>query len=226
MHVAASPIYLNVGCGGSAPEGWVNIDSSPTAFVEKLPVIGRTLGKLIGNPEPFPDAVRYGDIIRGRLYGDGEVDAIYASHVLEHLALEDMRRALANLFRMLKPGGVFRVIVPDLRARARLYVERSEAGDPDAANAFIRSTYLGRERRARGPMGVARAMFGAMDHLWMFDDHAMRAELERVGFIDIRPANHGDSGDPMFDRVERADRFTAPSEGNIPEVAFQARKPG
>ncbi|QLF92472.1 class I SAM-dependent methyltransferase [Pseudomonas sp. ABC1] len=43
------------------------------------------------------------------------VDEVYASHVLEHLAWPDSYKALAEWARVLKPGGVLKVSVPDLK---------------------------------------------------------------------------------------------------------------
>jgi SAM-dependent methyltransferase len=213
------PIYLNIGCGYAAPEKWTNVDSSPTARLEKLPIVGGILGKLSGNAQRFPDAVRYGNIITGGIFADNSVTAIYASHVLEHLALADMRSALANLYRMLRPDGTIRVIVPDLAARAEAYVVRAKAGDEDAAEAFMRGCYLGRE--TRGLIGNIRSVFCGSDHLWMWDEASMRRELERAGFVDIRRASFGDSGDPMFAAVEDPTRFI---DDGIVEIAFNAKK--
>jgi hypothetical protein len=216
------PIYLNVGCGFDAPEGWTNIDSSPSARLEKLPVVGRFMGALTRNPQRFPANVSYGDMVGGRLFPDATVEAIYASHVLEHLSLEDMRKALSSLCRMLRAGGKIRLIVPDLAERARRYVESSSANDPSAAEEFLRSCYLGRESRPKGAVGRVRDIFGASHHLWMWDDPSMRRELERAGFVDLRRASFGDSTDPMFKAVENPDRFI---DNGIVEIAFEARKP-
>ena len=220
--IKQGPIYLNVGCGYTAPNGWLNVDSSPTARIEKLPVIGRALSKLSGNAQRFPHSVRYGNIINGRFLAVNSVEAIYASHVLEHLALADMRSALANLFAMLRPGGTIRMIVPDLAARAEHYVERARSGDADAAEKFMRGCYLGRETRPRGLVGHVRSIFGGSDHLWMWDEASTYREIERAGFCDIRRAAFGDSPDPMFAAVEDPMRFI---DDGIVEIAFDAKKP-
>lgn len=215
-----APIYLNIGCGYSAPEGWVNIDASPTARLEKLPMIGGRLGRLSGNSVRFPPQVRYGNLVRGLLFPPNSVEAVYASHVLEHIALDDMRVSLANVFTMLRPGGRLRLIVPDLRERARRYLDRE--GDPNAAIEFMESCYLGMKQRPRGIVGHIRSAIGNSAHLWMWDEAAMRRELEQSGFVAIREARLGDSGDPMFERVEEPSRF---DDDGIQEVALEAWKP-
>ena len=102
-------LYVQYGCGFCAPEGWVNFDASPTLRIEKLPIIGHFVKK---NRTRFPANVRYGDIVLGLPISNGSADAVYASHVLEHLAREDFETALRDAHRMLRPGGVFRSLCP------------------------------------------------------------------------------------------------------------------
>src|SRR5215470_7850839 len=104
-------LYVQYGCGVSCPAGWVNFDASPTLRLQRLSVAGPLLGK--AGPR-FPDGVRYGDILNGLPIADGTADGVYASHVLEHLSLADCAAALRNTFRLLRPGGVFRLVITDL----------------------------------------------------------------------------------------------------------------
>ena len=48
-------------------------------------------------------------------FADGTVEEVRASHVLEHLTFRQAREALRDWFRVLQPGGVIRVAVPDVR---------------------------------------------------------------------------------------------------------------
>lgn len=212
--------YVQYGAGSSAPDGWLNFDASPTLRIERIPFIGLKIGPLLRQPVIFPRSTLYGDIIKGLPVEDDSVDGLYASHVLEHLSLVDMRRALANSLRVLKPGGIFRLIVPDLKARAAAYLAAGD--DPEAAHRFMRSSCLGMEGSRGTIMGRIRQVLGNSAHLWMFDYPAMAAELERAGFVDIRRAKCGDAADRMFDLVEEEGRF---NDHGIVEVAIEARKP-
>jgi SAM-dependent methyltransferase len=201
-------IYVQYGCGFSPGEGWENFDSSPTLRVERMPILGLLLSaKLSGNAHRFPASVRYGDICKGLPIADGTVRGCYASHVLEHLSLTDLRQALANTLRLLKPGGVFRLVVPDLYERARRYVAEADRKSPSAAATFLRSTHLGHEKRPKTLLQYLRQLVGGSMHLWMWDEHSLSAELDRAGFVNIRRCQFGDSGDPMFARVEERARF-------------------
>lgn len=213
--------YIQYGCGYSAPEGWLNFDSSPTIKLEKLPVIGRLVRK---NTTRFPKEIAVGDIVRGLPVPDNSADGVYASHILEHLSRADIEVALRNTFLMLKPGGIFRLIVPDLEARVRMYIERLDAGATDANDWFMRAAHLGLPRRPQSATEKVSHAFGGSLHLWMWDYASMRTQLERAGFADIRRCSLGDSGDPMFERVENPTRFHD-SKHDIVELAIQARKP-
>lgn len=218
-------LYVQYGCGFAAADGWLNFDSSPTLRIERIPAIGSALSALFsGNRQRFPSVVQYGDICKGLPLADGSVLACYASHVLEHLSLEDMRVALVNTFRILAPGGTFRLIVPDLQGRASRYVAAAGSASPDAAVQFIRSTLLGHERRPHTPLQYMRQLVGGSMHLWMWDLHSMSAELSRAGFVRIRRCEFGDAADPMFARVERKDRFFD-EDLCLPECAIEAHRP-
>lgn len=193
--------YMQFGCGFSAPAGWLNFDASPTLRFERLPLVGRLYTR---NERRFPANVRYGDIVRGLPLADSSCAGIYCSHVLEHLALEDLDAALRNVFRMLRPGGTFRLVVPDLERLARDYVA---SDDPHAAIRFMEETYLGVKSLPRGVAGLMRSWLGHSWHRWMWDERSLGAKLREHGFTEIRRAAFGDATDKRFNEVEDAGRF-------------------
>ncbi|MGH8678073.1 MAG: class I SAM-dependent methyltransferase, partial [Burkholderiales bacterium] len=103
---------LNFGCGATFHPAWVNLDSSP--------VSPQVIRHDLREPFPFPA---------------NSFDGVYGSHVLEHLEPDAAIRLLKECHRVLKPGGIVRVVVPDLEVIARLYLESLEgaaAGDPNS----------------------------------------------------------------------------------------------
>lgn len=198
--------YVQFGCGLSAPTTWVNFDASPTLRLQKIPLIGRLLTQ--GGPK-FPSNVLFGDVVRGLPVDAGSCCAVYASHVLEHLSLTDFRTALRNVLGCLRPGGVFRFVVPDLEYLAKEYLDASDAG---AAQRFMESTYLGVTVRVRGLGGLLRDRLGNSKHLWMWDFKGLAAELQRTGYTGIRRAEFGDSADHRIGEVEDIGRW---GPGNV-----------
>jgi hypothetical protein len=188
----------------SCPEGWLNFDASPRLRAQRLPVFGRMLRF---GPVVFPPNVRYGDIVKGLPIFANSAAGVYASHVLEHLALEDLRTALSHTLLMLKPGGIFRLVVPDLEQLARYYLARVERHDPESCNWFMRTLQLGAEHSRRSVQLRLATAFGNGAHLWMWDYWTLAAELEQAGFVNIRRCVFGDCGDEKFRLVEDEARF-------------------
>jgi SAM-dependent methyltransferase len=169
---------------------------------KNLPFLRRALVRR-GFPD-YPANIEFGDVVSGLPVNEGSAQAMYCSHVLEHLALNEFRRTLSNVFRYLKPGGVFRLVVPDLEYYAKLYLASDRA---DAAIAFMREAHLGEESKDRGAGDKVRALFGRSQHLTMWDWKAMAAELTQSGFIRIRRAEYNDAEDPRFKDVEDRGRW-------------------
>ena len=95
---------LNIGCGNCFHPGWENIDLRPCS-----PHVKRV------------------DIRKGIPYPGESFDAVYSSHLLEHLSPDQTRSLLNEMKRVLKKEGIIRIVVPDLEAIARIYLEKCEA---------------------------------------------------------------------------------------------------
>lgn len=208
-------LYVQYGCGLSAPKEWINFDASPTLCIQKTLIIGWLLKNKLN--AKFPSNVRFGNIITGFPVKDDSCDGLYCSHVLEHLSLQDFRIALRNSYKILKSGGIFRCIVPDLEITARNYLNAFENGNEKASIDFIGSTALGSKNRTKGIKGLITYLLGNSAHLWMWDAKSLSAELRDVGFIAIRPCKAGDCEDAMFQYVEDEGRF-------IDAVAIECKK--
>jgi len=150
---SSSKLYVQFGCGFDSPEGWENFDAPPTLQFERMPIIG---GLYTKNHRRFPKNVHYGNIVRGLPIKTDTVDGQYTSHVLEHLTLKECRAALRNSFKIMKSGGIFRLVVLDLRVRAELYLSSSAS---HAAIEFMEAT-LGLTGR---PQNVVAKMISCLE---------------------------------------------------------------
>lgn len=198
----SSDLWIQFGCGLCAPENWVNYDSSPTLRLQRVPLLGALVPS--GPYGRFPANVLYGDIVVGLPLNDGAAGLLYCSHVLEHLSLEDLRRALRNCRKVLRPGGVFRLVLPDIELLIDQYKVDAAA---DAAIRFMENTLLGKKTRPRGVGSLAREWFGSSQHLWMWDYKSLAAELEKAGFQSVRRATWNDSSVAAFAMVESPERW-------------------
>lgn len=108
--------YLNLGCGTRYLETWDNLDFVST-------------GK----------AVRAHNFLDGIPLPDNAYDLVYHSHVLEHLPKESGPAFIKECFRVLKKGGIIRVVVPDLEQVMREYIRNLEGaltGDKEAESRY------------------------------------------------------------------------------------------
>lgn len=196
-------VYVQFGCGVCAPATWRNFDAGPAFWIQRnLPVLKPALLKR-GFPD-YPRNIEYGDVIKGLPVAPGSAAAVYCSHVLEHLALDEFRITLRRVFTYLAPGGTFRFVLPDLEGLVRSYTASSDAA---AASRFMSESYLGVDAQGKGASRLLKALFGRSAHLWMWDEKNMARELVDAGFTAIRRAQIGDNPDPRFAEVEDAGRW-------------------
>ncbi len=197
--------FVQFGCGLCAPEQWKNFDASPALVLQHLPLIGPLMPK--GPFGGYPRTVQYGDILKGLPVRPNSVDLLYCSHVLEHLTAGEARMALEHVYDYLKPGGIFRLVLPDMEVLAREYLN---SDSPDAVHHFfMRLTWLGEDAPRRSSWkSTLKQWMSRGRHLWMWDYKALSQELETVGFKDIRRAKIGDSKLNAFDSVEDPERWT------------------
>lgn len=206
--------YVQFGCGLCAPQSWRNFDAGPAFWLQRrLPFLKPLLLRR-GYPD-YPKNIEYGDVIAGLPVEPGSARAVYCSHVLEHMALEEFRATLRNVFRYLQPDGVFRLVLPDMEFMTRAYLADPR---PDAVSHFMEESYLGEKDLTRGLGAMPRALFGRGKHFWMWDEKGMAQELAAAGFVSIRRAQIGDNPDPHFKDVEDAGRWQ-----NC--LGMEARKP-
>lgn len=113
---------LHFGCFNCPVSGWINTDISPHIYVAKVPGLAWLI-HLIGKMDETRykehrsgvfGKVSYLDVTKKWNFEDGSLDAIYSSHVFEHLTLSGARNCAAESYRCLAKGGVFRLAIPDL----------------------------------------------------------------------------------------------------------------
>ncbi|NEO32994.1 MAG: methyltransferase domain-containing protein [Symploca sp. SIO3C6] len=201
-------ICLNIGSGLVSPDGWKNIDNSPTLKISKIPLIGQLLISVVGGP-PWPKSVNNGDIVKGLKISKGSCENIFASHVLEHLSLSDFHLAMSNIYSYLKPGGIFRAIVPDLEQYIDNYINhRSDSTlSAKAAHEFIETSWLGHPGKRSSIYYRLQEAFSNSRHQWMWDEPSLKNAFAQHGFKNIRRCNYGDWSDARFSAVDQESRY-------------------
>jgi len=188
--------------------GWQNFDNSWTvraANSAALAAIFKAAGLLRGK-EPYlavvrEHGIRWADAVRHIPVADNSADVVYTSHMVEHLTREEAASFYAEAKRVLKPGGVLRVAVPNLDYHINLYRDNA---DPDA---FMDGLCVVSEP-TRGIVGTLKhSLVGERHHQWMYNGPSMRRALEEASFVDATEYAPGETGiaDPgALDLAERA----------------------
>ncbi|MGH2559454.1 MAG: class I SAM-dependent methyltransferase [Thermomicrobiales bacterium] len=200
---------VNLGWGSTFAPGWINIDNSPNARLSKIPGARPFLRRIGVLSEAhyrvnWPKDVIIRDLRKPLPFADGSIDYVYASHLLEHLSRHEARQLLHELLRVLKPGGIVRLLVPDLSIEARDYLDALAANphDDTAAPAFLE-----RMRLSRG---------GRNPHLWMYDAPSFRSLLKDVGFTDVEVCAHQQGKVPNIDILDNRPDVSLRMEGARP----------
>jgi predicted SAM-dependent methyltransferase len=191
-------VKLNLGCGSVRPKDWINIDSSITANIQKLPWIGKKITKLF-NPVEYADTnVTYMNVSKRWPYKDNSIDIVYASHLFEHLTLKGSSFFLKESFRTLKPDGIIRIVVPDLYQIAKKYIESYETDiDGDPTKFIMWAINMHREGQY-GDVGFLKGI--ALEwqgyphqHKFMYDEKSLNLVLKNSGFVELHSHSYGKS---------------------------------
>lgn len=158
-------IKLNIGCGTDYKKGWVNVDNNSDNNITKL-----DLNHDLRNPLP---------------YKDGSVDFIFNEHFLEHLTVEEGQSAIKDMMRVLKPGGVLRIAMPDLEGAVLAY---NDAGWKKKK--FIKNHQLEFVQTRAEMLNMNFRWWG---HQWLYDWEELDRRLRQAGFENFKKCKHGKS---------------------------------
>jgi SAM-dependent methyltransferase len=158
VHIASkSPIRLHLGSASSSKSEWANVD-------------------LVGLQ---PSDLRW-NLLRRLPFSPQSVDAIFHEHVLEHFSLRHGLVIVDDAFRLLRPGGVLRIGVPDAGAYIRDYVHRG--------------SMLATARPGRAtPMLALQEVFYCCGHRTMYDADTLTLLVRAAGFDVVEERAFGES---------------------------------
>jgi predicted SAM-dependent methyltransferase len=205
---------LHLGCGLNTPEGWLNIDGSWNARAAKRPFLKKIIKKLRLAPEsrldiPWNHDIFIHDLRNSLPFPDNSFMAVYASHLLEHLYLDEAENLLRECFRVLRPGGILRLVVPDLEEMVNNYLrgkERKEFNNQEnlSAHKLMRGLNF---RDVKHPSGgffykIYNCVKDFHSHKWMYDEESLIFHFKRAGFSDVRKMKLHESGIENIEKIE------------------------
>ncbi len=202
---------LNLGCGTktSSSSDVVNVDWSVMLRIRSNPLL-RVFAPLILNDDrlvrfrSLPNNLVVHNLAKGIPFADDSVDAVYHSHVLEHLDRDVAPVFVKEAARVLKKGGVLRIVVPDFERACRVYLSHVETCERDGEQEIERHDIffeplllMSVRREAHGTsqqkpsrrfvenllLGDARKR--GENHQWMYDRFNLAALLKKNGFSKV-----------------------------------------
>jgi len=200
---------LNLGCGPVHPAHWVNVDGSNRAWLaSRFSWLDRFLVTLwILPPTEFNATTVYANLLRRLPWGDHTVEAIYMGEILEHFSQKEGEHVLRECYRVLKPGGILRIRVPDHACFWKNYIEeytrimeqpRDEWSlDHTRWTAMYFHDICIRRPRFWQSMGHY--------HKWMYDEISLILLVEAVGFQCVERKTFHQSCIPQIEVVEVRD---------------------
>jgi len=194
MDTKMSLVKLNIGCGSVLPVGWINMDKSIKRYV-----IESRIWRFFcpaGSAEQID--FRYINLRHSWLFSSSSVDVVYSSHVFEHLDAATQIFFLREAARVLKPGGILRIVVPDLFQLCKEYVNSVSEGSEDAAGQLLYWLNLHKDNVYQENRSVLRKTYDFIQghpHLLrtMFDRQSLLDKIDSDLFGDFCFNDYGES---------------------------------
>lgn len=218
---------LNLGCGSktSSYPGIINIDWSIMLRIRTHPVL-RTIAPLFLNGgrlrrfRALPDNLLVHDFSHGIPFPDANVDVVYHSHVLEHLDRKIAGQFLAECGRVLCPGGIIRIVVPDFERCCRDYLSHVQVCERDGTSAIadhdhylepillqsVRREAYGSSQQKTMRRSIENLLLGdarkrGETHQWMYDRFNLAALLLSSGFVGPVVKSYASSTIPDWENI-------------------------
>lgn len=135
-------IKLHLGAFDQSLPGWINTDVTPHIFVSKIPMVPLLMRKLNlmddvryqQHKQGVFSKLRHMDLTKPLAIKSETTEAVFSSHVFEHLFIDEVLRLVQEIKRILIPGGVCRVVVPDLEKLLTVF-------DPQDPSEFLKGVF-------------------------------------------------------------------------------------
>lgn len=195
---------LHVGAGGSAMEGWLNVDICPAN-----------------------DTVAYMDAAARFPFPNDTFDCIFSEHVFEHLNAKEQLMMLAECLRVLKPGGQIRIATPSLDAIASAHKK-----DPQfvqdyfewSANVFYPELLEKFSDNVYDEVFYLNNYFYNWGHRFLHNGRSLKLFLSYVGYEEIRECKIMQSDIPFFQMLEKHGSVIPPAFNEFETMVFEAQK--
>ena len=183
-------VKINLGSGHWKFEGWVNVDL---------------------DAESLPDVLA--DLSADLPFEDGCAEFMHTEDFIDQLELEGAEAFLKECHRILKPGGVIRILTPDVEKLCRMYIN-----EPDALKTLWRD-HVGVPLKFGTGAEIVNVGMRFAGHTFLYDAETFKALASSCGF-DVRQVGFNESEYEALRGLDLRSPETAIS------LYFDCRKPG
>ena len=177
-------LKLNIGCGPSGLKGWLNYDWGVLPLLSKLIYLRKILiflGVLPKGYETSWPSIKLVDIRRKFPLKDNTVKYIYCSHVLEHFERWEALKIFTECKRVLKKGGVMRIVVPDIEKMFQLYHQAKNRPGRELCRLWWG---FNKDEKPKNFIQKISRWF-IRDHRWNYDLSELRILIKEAGFSKV-----------------------------------------
>lgn len=174
-------LKVNIGCGSNIKPGFVNID------------LRDILGPEI-DPESHPKAmfINY-DLRLGLPLEDDSCNFIYSSHFFEHLDYADGLRLMRDCYRALRSGGVFRMVLPNLKPDFDAYLRGDDEYFDSVDLSDLHDPLLNRIAKSGTMTRVDWINYGVYqsgEHKYIYDEEKAILLLQSIGYRSVASSSY------------------------------------
>jgi predicted SAM-dependent methyltransferase len=172
---------LHIGSGWRPLDGWLNTDLELIPGVMQMDATQR-----------FP-------------FGDGTFQYVYTEHMIEHVPYPQGKYMLRECHRVMRNGGVIRVITPDLAAIVRLY-RGDLSADQKRYLSWFCQTFVP-EQYPPDAVSAINAMFRLWGHQFIYDEATLADAMSAAGFSSVTRRVLGESDDSDLQNLGNEQRY-------------------
>jgi|HubBroStandDraft_1064217.scaffolds.fasta_scaffold00439_4 predicted SAM-dependent methyltransferase len=172
---------LHIGGGWCRLDGWLNTDLDVIPDVMQMDATKR-----------FP-------------FGDGTFHYVYTEHMIEHVSYPQGTYMLRECHRVMRKGGVIRVITPDLAAVMELYGGDLSADQKKYLSWFCQ-TFVPAEYPANAVAAI-NAMFRLWGHQFIYDEATLADAMRAAGFSSVTRRLLSESDHPDLQNLGNEQRY-------------------
>jgi len=189
---------LQIGCQSHPFDGWLNVDIEPKAA-----------------------GIAYMDATKAFPLPENTFAYVYSEHMIEHISLDDGLYMLKECYRIMKPGGVIRLVTPNLRFLMEFYT--GAKSDTQAAYKEFSKRYF-KQPVLFNDAVVINNFFRDWGHKFIHDEDSLHGILKIAGFQAIRTGSVYESEHPVLHNIEHHQLEITDAFNRLESIVVEATK--